>query len=84
MLTEKKTKETFKTVAGLRTKHPRKVFLGHLNVNSLRSKFDSLNELIKHNFDIFRVSEGKLDSSCLDSQFLVTCYRLVRKDRNKN
>ena len=52
----KKAKETFKTLLGLRSKHPKNAFLGHLNVNSLRNKFESLNELIKDTFDIFLVS----------------------------
>ena len=35
----------------------------HLSLNSLRNKFEPLNELIKDNFDIFLVSESTLDSS---------------------
>ena len=81
LISEKKAKETYKTLRGLRSKHPKNVFLGHLNVNSLRNKFESLNELIK---DIFLWSESKLDSSFSDSQFLVPCYRIVKKGQNKN
>ena len=77
----KKARETYKTLRGLRSKHPKNVFLGHLNVNSLRNKFESLNELIK---DIFLWSESKLDSSFSDSQFLVPGYRIVKKGQNKN
>ena len=81
LISEKKAKETYKTLRGLRSKHPKNVFLGHLNVNSLRNKFESLNELIK---DIFLWSESKLDSSFSDSQFLVPGYRIVKKGQNKN
>ena len=63
LLSGKKEKEIFKTLRDLRSKHPKNVFLGHLNVNSLRIKFESLNELIKDTFDIFLVTESKLDSS---------------------
>ena len=84
LLSGKKAKETFKTLRCLRSKHPKHVFLGHLNVSSLRNKFESLNELIKDIFDIFLVSESKLDSSFPDSQFSIPGYRIVRKDRNKN
>ena len=84
LLSEKKAKVTFKTLRGLRRKHPKNVFLGHLNVNSLRNKFESLNELIKDTFDIFLVSESKLDSSFPDSQFSIPGYHIVREDRNKN
>ena len=81
LISEKKAKETYKTLRGLRSKHPKNVFLGHLNVNSLRNKFESLDELIK---DIFLWSESKLDSSFSDSQFLVPGYRIVKKGQNKN
>ena len=81
MISEKKAKETYKILRGLRSKHPKNVFLGHLNVNSLRNKFESLNELIK---DIFLWSESKLDSSFSDSQFLVSGYRIVKEGQNKN
>ena len=81
LISEKKAKETYKTLRGLRSKHPKNVFLGHLNVNSLRNKFESLDELIK---DIFLWSESKLDSSFSDSQFLVPGYRIVKKGQNKD
>ena len=81
MMSEKKAKETYKTLRGLRSKHPKNVFLGHVNVNSLRNKFESLNELIK---DIFLWIESKLDSSFSDSQFLVPGYRIVKEGQNKN
>ena len=68
----------------MRSKHPKKVFLGHFNVNSLQNRSESLNELIKDTSDIFLVSEGKLDSSFPDSQFSIPGYRIVRKSRNKN
>ena len=83
LISEKKAKETYKNLRGLRSKHRKNVFLGHLNVNSLRNKSlnESLNELIK---DIFLWSESKLDSSFSDSQFLVPGYRIVKKGQNKD
>ena len=38
-----RTKNPFKTTRDLRSEHPKNVFLGHLNVNSLRNKFESVN-----------------------------------------
>ena len=84
LLNGKKEKEIFKTLRDLRSKHPKNVFLGHLNVNSLRIKFESLNELIKDTFDIFLVTESKLDCSFPDSQFSIPGCRIVRKDQNRN
>ena len=55
----------------------------YLNVNSLQN-FEKLNGLIEDTFDIFLVSENKLDPSFLDSQFSILGYRIVRKDRNQS
>ena len=63
LLSGKKAKKTFKNFRDLRSKHPTNGFLEHLNVTSLRNKFESSNELIKDTFDIFLVAESQLDSS---------------------
>ena len=60
------------------------MLLGHLNINSVGNKFESTNELIKNNFNIFIVTESKLGSGFSDSQFHIPGYRLFRKDGNKN
>ena len=80
MLSGEKGKESFKILRGLKSKHPESIFLVHLNVNSLQNKFDSLKVL----FDIFLVSESKLESSFLDGQCFIPVCRIVRKDLNKN
>ena len=41
-----------------------KLVIGQLNVNSIRNKFHEIKELIKENFNIFLVSETKIDESC--------------------
>ena len=40
----------------LRAKHPKNILLGHLKINSLRNKFEYLEEVIKNMFDVFLVS----------------------------
>ena len=79
-----RAEKPFKTIRSLRSKHPKNVFLGNLNISSLRNKFESVNEVIKDTFDIFWLSESKLDSSFPDRQFSIPGYRIIRKDRNKN
>ena len=37
--------------------------MGHLNINCIRQKFDSLIEITTGNIDILMVSETKLDES---------------------
>ena len=45
-----------------RSKHPKNVFLVHLNVDFLRNKFEPVNKLIIDTFAIFLVSEGNESS----------------------
>ena len=37
----------------------------HLSISSVRNKFKSANELTRNNFDIFIITESRLDSSLL-------------------
>ena len=46
-------------------KFTKNLFFGHLNVNTVRNKFDALEFLIKDKFHVFLVSESKFDSSFL-------------------
>ena len=69
----------------MRKKDTKNLFLGHLNVNSLRNKFESIELIIKDIFDIFLINESKLDSSFPNAQFSIPPgYKLFRKNRNKN
>ena len=68
----------------MRVKHPKNIFLGDLNVSSLRKKFESVNELIKDTFDIPLVNKSKLDSNFPDNQLPISGYHIIREDRNKN
>ena len=45
----------------LRLKNVNKLIITHLNINSLRNKFEFLISLIKDNIDILMISETKLD-----------------------
>ena len=56
--------ETLNEVTYLRQKFTKNLLFGHLNVNSVRDKFEALQFLIKDKFDVvFLVSESKLDLS---------------------
>ena len=57
--------------------------LGHLNVNSLRNNFESIADVIQGTFDIFLLSETKIDESFPDKQFRLNNYKIFRKDRNR-
>ena len=65
-------------------KHIKNLFFGHLNITSLRNKREFLGPLIRNHFDIFLISETKLDFSFLGSEFTIPGYRLFRKDKNQH
>ena len=62
-------------------KHLKNLFYGHLNINSLRNKREFLEPLIRNHFDVFLVSEAKLDSNFPGSEFRIPGYRLFRKEK---
>ena len=66
--------EAFKNLQKMKRKKPKNIFLGHLNINSIKNKFEFVWELIKDTFDIFLVSESKLDSSFPDGRFSILGY----------
>ena len=69
----------------LRLKNPNRLICAHLNINSVRNKFDLLSNIIKNNIDILMISETKLDSSFPNGQFQIHGYsEPYRLDRNRN
>ena len=65
----------------IRIKNPKHLIIAHLNINSLRNKFDQLKILVQ---DILMVTESKLDDTFPDSQFHIPGYKVpFPKDRNK-
>ena len=53
-----------------------------MNVNSIRNKFVSIQELIRRTFDIFLISETKIDDSFPNAQFKIEGFKSFRKDRD--
>ena len=66
----------------LRKKHPNRVIIGHININSIRNKFDHLIAITKRNVDVLMILEAKLDKSFLSMQFNIAGYNIFRSDRN--
>ena len=62
----------------MRGKFTKNLFFGHLNVNSVRNKFEAVEFLIKDKSDVFLVSESKL----AEAQFKIPGYRIFRQDRD--
>ena len=55
--------------------------IGYLNINSLMNKFVFVEDIIKL-FDMFLVSESKLDHTFPNNQFRINGYKIFRLDRN--
>ena len=51
-----------------------KLVIAHININSLRNKFELLTEKTKVNVDILLTSETKIDESFPDSQFKINSF----------
>ena len=69
----------------MRIKHVNKLIIAHLNINSLRNKFEFLVEFIRGKVDILMISETKIDESFPLGQFKINSFNaLFRLYRNSN
>ena len=62
--------------------YAKSTIIGHLNINSIRNKFDTLDNIVKA-FDIFLISESKLDNTFPINQFTMGGYKVFRGDYNR-
>ena len=59
------------------------VIIGHLNINSIRNKFETLSLPVAQYVDILVLSETKLDSTFPSNQFLINGFSVPHRfDRN--
>ena len=72
------------TLKELRVQNVENIVIAHLNINSLRNKFDSLVQLICGNVDILIIGETKLDGTFpQNTSFIIDGFKKpYRKDRN--
>ena len=66
----------FRGINDLRNQNPFRVITGHININSIRNKFEPLVSFINNNLDIHMISETKTDHTFPDSQFLLEGFSL--------
>ena len=84
---EKINDDAYKTdpVASWKAFNKRGLHLIHLNINSLLSKIDELQEIArKTRATVIGITESKLDGSVLDGEINIDGYKLVRSDRNRH
>ena len=65
-----------------RTENALNTIIGHLNIDSRRNKFVLVENIIKA-FDIFLISESKLDCTFLLKQFYIAGFKQFMRDRNR-
>ena len=54
----------------------------HLNISSMRNRFEIIPEIIK-DFDVFLISDSKLDSTFPNAQVMITGFKIFRYDQNR-
>ena len=73
-------------LSGLRNfkiKNFNRLVIAHLNINSIRNKFESLTNIIQGNIDILVLTETKIDDSFPFQQFIISGFAApFRLDRN--
>ena len=70
-------------LCNLRVKSIDKILFGHININSIRNKFEPLVDIVKDKLDIILISETKIDNTFPKSQFEIQGYSPpFRLDRN--
>ena len=67
----------------LRRKNIGRLILAHININSIRYKFDQLVYGVKGKVDVLMITETKLDDSFPTMQFNIEGYYTFRLDRNE-
>ena len=72
----------FPGIKDLRNQNPFRVIIGHININSIRNKFEPLVSFINNNLDIRMISKSKIGDTFPNSQFLMEGFSvLYRLDR---
>ena len=61
--------DPYSIINNLKIKNPNRVIIAHININSLRNKFDILSDIVKNKIDIICISETKLDDTFPSSIF---------------
>ena len=65
-----------------RVDNAKSIIVGHLNINSIWNKFTLAESIVKA-FDLFLISESKLDSTSPMNQFHIFGFKDFRQDRNR-
>ena len=68
-----------------RSKFPKTLVIGHININSIRNKFEILKSMLLVVLDFLMITETKLDDSFPEQQFHIESFNIpFRLDRNRH
>ena len=67
----------FPGIKDLRNQNPFRVIIGHININSIRNKFEPLVSFINNNLDIRMISKSKIGDTFPNSQFLMEGFSVL-------
>ena len=83
LLEDKKRIDAKTILKSIRQEHTNKLVFAHININSLRNKFELLVDQVKGNIDVLMISETKIDDSFPLRNFLVGAFsKPYRLDRD--
>ena len=54
-----------------RSKYSKNIIFSHLNINSIRNKFENLEEVVSNQVNILVIAETKIDKSLSTAQFII-------------
>ena len=59
-----------------RSKYPKKLMIGHININSIRDKFEILRSVLSEVLEVLMITETKLDDSFPEQQFHIEGFNI--------
>ena len=80
--TEYNGADPFIILRDIKLKNVNRLVISHLNINSIRNKFEPLKNIIKGNLDILVLTETKIDESFPNQEFRIDGYTPIRLDRD--
>ena len=63
------------TLNQFRSENLPRIIIGHININSVRNKSESLVDLIRANLDVLMISETKINETLPESQFTIKDFQ---------
>ena len=79
---ENNSTDCISSISTIRKQNQKNIIMGHLNINSLRNKFQLIKEVFFNNIDALFLSETKLDETFPNNLFQIEGYKNFKLDRN--